>query len=76
MNSLVKVDYNCLTGGLLGLLAAVLPEIGVFPIIVHALAVEVMSVEVILGFVVEKNVLISIRRCSRFPSTGQLYLLK
>ena len=43
----------------LGLLAAVL-EVGVFPTIVDSLAVVVMSVEVLWGFVVEKNFLKSI----------------
>ena len=39
---------------LLGLLlAAVLLEVGVFPTIVDSLAVEVMSVDVLLGFGVE-----------------------
>ena len=41
--------------GLLGLLAAVLLEIDVFPTIVGSLAVEVMSVEVLVGFVVKKK---------------------
>ena len=39
--------------GLLGLLAAVVLEVVVLPTIVDSLAVEVMSVKVLLGFVVE-----------------------
>ena len=38
--------------GLLGLLAAVLLEVGLFPTIVDSLAVDVMSVEVLVRFVV------------------------
>ena len=44
-------------------------DVGVFPTIVHALAEEVMSVEVLLGFVVE-NLPDSHQKLSRFPSTG------
>ena len=45
-----------------------------FPTIVDSLAVEVMSVEILLGFVVEKTSDIH-QKLSRFPSTGQLHLV-
>ena len=48
-------------------------EVGVFPTIVHSLVVEVMLVEVLWGFVVEKLPDIH-QKLSRYPSTDQLHL--
>ena len=58
----------------MGLLAPVLLELGVFPTIVDSLAVEVMSVEVLLGLGVEKLRDIH-QKLSSYPSTGQLHLV-
>ena len=47
--------YNC-SQGPFGIASCSLPEVGVFPIIVYLTGiVEVMSVEVLLGFGVEKT---------------------
>ena len=72
--------------GPFGIIAAVLLEVGVFPTLVDSLAVEVISVEVLLVFIVEKtnkqqqqtnnnnnNKLPDIhQKLSRYPSTDQL----